>query len=72
MKKYIYTNIVKVSSIKFLGSRILRTGLKPLVSLTVANNNIFWVQYDSTVLYWTNFTSPSNHKDVAFREFFVY
>lgn len=59
-----------MSSIKFLVTRVLRTGLKKPTSLTVTGDNIFWTESDSEVLYWTNFKSISlNHKAVAFREF---
>ncbi|XP_012532761.2 vitellogenin receptor [Monomorium pharaonis] len=47
-------------------TRILRTGLHFPNSLTVAGDNIFWIEKYS-VLYWTNFKSAttSNHKSVA-------
>ncbi|KAG5309863.1 VGR protein, partial [Acromyrmex insinuator] len=60
----------------FLDARLLRTGLRQPVSLTVADDNIFWIEYeknsDYSTLYSTNFKSSSNlnHKDVILREFF--
>lgn len=63
-------NIVILSSIKFSDTRILRTGLQSPLSLAVAGDNIFWTEFNSAVLYWTNFKSiSSNHKAIAFREF---
>lgn len=63
-------DIMIVSSIKFVGMRVLRTGLNSPVSLTVAGDNIFWMEAISNAIYWTNFKNIfSNHKDVAFSEF---
>lgn len=48
--------------------RVLRTGLNEPTSLTVAGDNIYWMELSS--LYWTNFKNTmSNHKAVAFSEF---
>ncbi|XP_077255886.1 putative vitellogenin receptor yl [Temnothorax americanus] len=50
-------------------THVFRTGLKPLRSLTVAGDNIFWTETNELkpkALYRTSFKAASNHKAVAF------
>jgi len=77
MSIFYYENMYKYyKSIKlFLDARLFRTGLQQPISLTVADDNIFWIEYekylDYSTLYSTDFKSSSNlnHKDVILREF---
>ncbi|XP_011062100.1 PREDICTED: vitellogenin receptor-like, partial [Acromyrmex echinatior] len=63
-------NILSLNILSAEDARLLRTGLRQPVSLTVADDNIFWIEYeknsDYSTLYSTNFKSSSNlnHKDV--------
>ncbi|KYN07112.1 Vitellogenin receptor, partial [Cyphomyrmex costatus] len=61
----------EILSLSAEGTRLLRTGLQQPLSLTVADDNIFWIEYEKysnyLTLYSTNFKITYNHKNARFQ-----